>query len=711
MNSGLGQKARVQLAVALVAVSVIGSNASAQDAAPVARATMDTVVVTATRVAQDALEVPAAIDRIDAADIARSQARLKLSESLSRVPGVLVRDRQNQAQDLQISIRGFGARSTFGVRGVRLYTDGIPATMPDGQGQVSHFLLDATERIEILRGPFSALYGNSSGGVIQIFSADPPAHGELRIGPLVGGDGVLRGALGWRGPWPGTRSGGYSIDGLSVSDDGFRDHSGGTRLGGQASIQYGLGQEGTLRAIANVLDARADDPQGLTASELATDRQAASPGAITFNTRKTTRQGQIGVRFENPFIASSRISLGAYAGSRAIVQFLSVPVAAQTNPLNGGGVVDLDRDYFGIDARARWPGALGVRELAITLGVEHQLSDEQRRGYENFVGTQLGVQGALRRNESNRVTATDEYVQAEWEPATRWRAYVGVRHSAIHFCSRDAYITAENPDDSGTLTYRKTTPVGGLLWRALPGLSLYANAGEGFETPTFSELAYRSDGQSGLNTNLRPARSDNLETGVRGRLANHRFAMAWFLTRTDDELAVASNQGGRTTFVNAAQSLRQGAEISWSAAWSPRWHYALAYTYLDARYSSGFGTVQAGSRIPGVPRHTGWVELRWLPGGGLVLALAANALDRVWANDQNTASAPGYVDTSVGVEHRWQMGGVRLTEFVRGNNLLDREVVGSVIVNESNGRYFEPAPGQHWLAGITVTLVSKGVDE
>lgn len=710
-RSVLGVMALVQLAVAFVAASAIAVGESAQDTAPVVDATVDTLVVTATRVAQDALQVPAAIDRIDGADIARAQPRLKLSESLSRVPGVLARDRQNQAQDLQISIRGFGSRSAFGVRGVRLYTDGIPATMPDGQGQVSHFLLDATERIEVLRGPFSALYGNSSGGVIQIFSADPPARSELCIGPLVGAEGLLRGALSWRGPWPGGRSGGYSIHGLRVADDGFRAHSGGTRTGAQASIKYGFGQEGTLTAIANVLDAKADDPQGLTGSELATNRQAASPGAIAFDTRKTTRQRQIGLRFEDIFVSSPKISLGAYAGSRAIEQFLSVPVAAQANPLNGGGVVDLDRDYSGVDARARWPGAFGARALAITLGVEHQLSDEQRRGFENFVGTQLGVRGAVRRNERNRVTATDEYAQAEWEPATRWHAYAGVRHSEIRFRSRDAYITAENPDDSGSRKYRKATPVGGVLWRALPGLSLYVNAGRGFETPTFSELAYRSDGRSGLNTNLRAATSDNLEAGLRGRFANSRFALVWFRASTDDELAVASSQGGRTTFVNAAQSLRQGAEISWSGALSPQWRFALAYTYLDAHYSRGFGDVPAGSRIPGLPRHNGWGELRWLPGGGLDLALAANALDRVWANDQNTESAPGFVDLSVGVEHRWTTGGIQLTEFVRGNNLLNRDLVGSVIVNENNGRYFEPAPGRHGQAGVTVTFVSKNVIE
>ncbi len=686
---------------------IAGADASVRGAEPVVGSTVDTVVVTATRVARDALEVPAAIDRIEAADIARAQARLHLSESLSRVPGVLARDRYNQAQDLQISIRGFGARSTFGVRGVRLYTDGIPATMPDGQGQVSHFLLDATERIEVLRGPFSALYGNSSGGVIQLFSIDPPSRPELRVGPVIGGDVLLRGAVGVRGPWPGGRPGGFTIDGLSFTDNGLRAHSAGRRSSGQASFKLGLGRQGALVAIVNALDARADDPQGLTASELAADRAAASPGAIAFDTRKTTRQQQLGARFAHPFLAASRLDVGAYAGSRAVVQFLSVPVAAQANPLHGGGVVDLDRDFYGMDARCRWPSVPGVPRLAITLGFERQVSDERRRGFENFAGAELGVRGALRRDERDRVTGTDEFVQAEWEPAATWRVHAGARHSEVRFHSRDDYVTAQNPDDSGSQTFRKFTPVAGLLWRAMPAVSLYANAGRGFETPTFSELVYRNDGLSGFNTNLRSATSDNLELGLRGRVASGRFAVAGFRAGTDDELAVASSQGGRTTYTNAARSLRQGAELSWSGGWSKRWRYALAYTYLDAKYTQAFGIVPAGNRIPGLPRHDAWAELRFLPGGGFDLAVAATALDEVPANDRNDAAAPGHVLFDVAAERRWWAAGLGLVGFVRISNLVDRDVVGSVIVNESNGRYFEPAPGRRWLAGLHVNLLSR----
>lgn len=658
------------------------------------------VVVTPTRAAEDPLLVPAAVDRVDSAALARARPRLNLAESLPRIPGVLARDRQNEAQDLQISIRGFGARSTFGVRGVRLYADGIPATMPDGQGQVSHFLLDAADRIEVLRGPFSALYGNASGGVIQLFSADPPPRPEWRTGSFAGSDRLTRGSFGVRGPWEGMR-GGYLVDVAGVSEAGFREHSASRRTSAQAILRGGLGSGGSWLFALNGLDARAEDPQGLTASDLARDRRAASPGALAFDTRKTTRQGQAGGRVERKALGSL-FSVGGYAGSRAIVQFLAVPVAAQSNPLHGGGVVDLDRGYYGFDARARREAVLGVGGLALTAGVERQVSNERRRGYENFVGSRLGLTGALRRDEDDRVGSTDEFVQAEWALGDRWRADAGARHSEIRFRSRDHYVTAQNPDDSGALAYRRTTPVAGVLWRANPRLSLYANAGKGFETPTLNELAYRPDSTSGLNAALRPARSDDVEAGVRGRAASGSYGLCGFLARTDDELVVASSLGGRTTYANAARTLRRGVEASWNGALAPRWRASLAYTWLDARFRRAFGSVAEGNRIPGIPRHDGFAELRWLPCAALDLAAAVSAVDRVATNDANSESAPGYATVDLSGEARRRLGGALVTAFVRVTNALDCAAIGSVIVNEANGRYFEPAPGRGWVAGITI---------
>jgi len=674
---------------------------------------LDSVVVTATRAADDALDVPAAIDRIDAADIRRAQPRINLSESLQRVPGVLARDRQNYAQDLQISIRGFGARASFGVRGVRLYTDGIPATMPDGQGQVSHFALEAAERIEVLRGPFSALYGNSSGGVIQLFSAPPPVRPELAVGVVAGSDALLRGTLSWRGRW--GEVGGYRVDAAGLTTDGYREHSRARRESVQATLNGGLGSDGSFKLIANTLELRADDPQGLSREELDADRRAASAGALRFDTRKRVRQQQLGGRLDHG-LGAGRLTLTAHGGTRKTVQFLSVPVAAQANPRSSGGVIDLDRGYDGVDARWRWNGALLGRPFAVAAGLESQHSGEHRRGYENFVGTQLGVRGALRRDERNDVRSFDQYLQADWDISARWRVDLGLRRSRVAFASRDRYTTADNPDDSGRIDYAQTTPVAGVLFRATPWLSLYANAGRGFETPTFNELAYRSDGRSGLNSALRPARSDNLEAGLRARRNDARFGFALFRSRTRDELVVAANQGGRSTFANAALSRRQGAELSWSGTWSPQWHYAVAYTLLDARYQRAFvicgaapcaqpdTLVAAGNRIPGLPRHNAWAELRWAPSAAFDLALEARALDRVFADDGNAAAAPGYASFDLSAQKRWRRSAVEFTGFARVNNLFDRDIVGSVIVNESNGRYYEPAPGRQWVLGLDATL-------
>ncbi len=665
------------------------------------------VVVTATRTDEDPLLVPAAIDVIDASDIQRAQPRINLSETLQRVPGVVARDRQNFAQDLQISIRGFGARSTFGVRGVRLYTDGIPATMPDGQGQVSHFALDAAQRIEVLRGPFSALYGNSSGGVIALYSADAPEQPTLGLEFDAGSHGASRTSASWRTRWGVDDAGSLDAGMSQLESDGYRRHSRARRTSGQLTIKGEFGGEGRFTLLANMLDLQADDPQGLTAAELSGDRRAASPGALNFDTRKSVAQQQVGARLDQPLSAHSTLSLTSYLGKRSTQQILSVPVGAQTgSPLNGGGAIDLDRDYHGADARWRWSGQLAGGFASFTGGIEYEVSDERRLGFENFIGPTLGVVGALRRDEDNRVSGLAFYAQADWQPSDRWRLNIGLRNSRVRFDSRDAYITALNPDDSGRLEYRKTAPVAGILFRLKPTISLYANAGSGFETPTFAELAYRNDGLSGLNTQLRAARSNNVEFGFRSRRegsagrGGREMAAALFESRTRDELVVISNLGGRSTFGNAGQSRRRGAEFSYSNFLSERWRLAANYTYLDARYVGG-------RDIPGLSRHQAWAELRFSPDASLDILLEGRVVDRVFANDANTAAAPGYATLDLGVERRVEYAGLQWRGFARLNNLLDRDVIGSVIVNDANGRFFEPAPGRHWMVGISAARSFK----
>lgn len=641
--------------------------------------------------------VPASIDVVDAGDTV-APLGVGVAAYLQRLPGVAARERQNLAQDVQVTIRGFGARTTFGVRGLRIYVDGIPATMPDGQGQVSHVPLRALSEVVALRGPFSALYGNASGGVLQFFSKDPASSPGFDLDTVAGADGLRRTGVGVTGPWREGGEGGYRIDAEHLDSGGYRDHSRARRDVAQVRLT-GTTRGGTALALtANSFDIRAQDPQGLTADQVREDPRASSAGARTFDTRKTVRQRQAGLRAEQPLRAHGRLEVGVHAGSRDTWQMLSVPVFAQAAPGSGGGVIDLAREYGGIDARWEVDGSLAGKPAGITLGAELQRSSEHRLGFENFTGTQLGVVGRLRRDQRDSVRSRDVYAEGRWRFLPDWQATLGVRRSSVSFRSDDDYIAPGNPDDSGALDYGFTTPAFGLLYRPSAGIEWYANAGRGYETPSASELAYRPDGASGLNLELRPARSRSQELGVRVRRGDHAWDAVVFDSRTEDELVVAASSGGRSIYANAADTRRRGLEVS-ASGWlgGQHWQYALAATALDARFADGH-------RIPGTTARSGWAELRWHPHDALQLFIAGNGSSRWYADDDNSAWAPGHATFDIGVEREWRAGAFAMTGFLRIDNVFDRRAIGSVIVNDGNGRYFEPAPGRGFGAGLRVAM-------
>ena len=666
------------------------------------------VTVTATRSAHAPFDVPASVDVVAAP--AGGTLDVNPSELLRGVPGILARDRQNYAQDEQISIRGFGSRATFGIRGVRLYTDGIPATMPDGQGQVSHFNLDSAARIEVLCGPFSALYGNSSGGVVQLFTAhgsDPP---QLRFGVAGGSNGLLRAtanARGVRGPLD------YNIDFTHFQTDGYREHSHAQRESGNARLGWQIDDRRTLTLVLNTMNLPgAQDPLGLSPDQYRQDPRQADAAATTFDTRKSVSQQQGGLVYDDTIDDANRVRVMAYHGQRRVVQFLSIPAVAQANPLHSGGVIDLDNGYGGGDARWTWSDSLAGRPFELTAGISYDDQRQHRRGYENFVGNAVGVRGAARRDEDDRVRDFDQYAQASWRVADAWTLMAGVRHSTVKFTTADHYVTDNNPDDSGRVDYSDTTPVAGVLYRASPAVHVYAAWGTGFETPTFSELGYRNDGGAGLNFSLRAAHTRNAELGVKLRPGGDtRADFAVFRADSRDELAVATSLGGRTTYQNIARARRQGIEASLTTSLAARWKLQLAYTWLDARFRSPFlacagrcarpdTLVAAGARIAGVPRSDAYAALRFGGERGWQAEFDGRYLDAVPANDLGTVSAPAYTVFGLDAGYIAERGHWRAHTFVRIDNLFDRRHVGSVIVNDGNGRWFEPAPGRTFLLGI-----------
>lgn len=668
-----------------------------------------TMVVTAAPTMVSELDTPAAVSVVNGDEMRQAAPRVNLSESLGAVPGLQVQNRQNYAQDLQLSIRGFGSRSTYGVRGLRIYVDGIPATMPDGQGQTSNIDIGSVDTIEVLRGPFSALYGNSSGGVINVTSQTGTQPPTVEASSYYGSFGTWHygmkatGAVG-----DGSHAGDvdYTVSTNRFTTHGYRDHSGARKNLANARLGVRINDVSKLTLLLNSVDIKANDAGGLTADEWR-DNPRQSPRGDQYNTRKNTRQTQAGLRYERQLSAQDDLSVMMYAGERETTQFQSIPRAPQLKPSHAGGVIDLTRHYQGIDTRLTHRGELLV-PVTLTAGLDYENKSERRKGYENFVmvngAPQYGEQGALRRNERNLMWNVDPYLQTQWQLTDKLSLDAGVRYSSVWFDSNDYYITPGNGDDSGDASYHKWLPAGSLKYALTDAWNVYLSAGRGFETPTINELSYRSDNQSGLNFGLKPSTNDTVEIGSKTRIGNGLFTAALFQTNTDNEIVVDSSSGGRTSYKNAGKTRRQGMELGLDQQFGESWRLKAAWTWLDATYRTNVCDDAScnGNRIPGIARNMGYASFGYQPEQGWYAGSDIRYMSDIMANDENTAKAPSWTVVGLTTGYKWSYGRMDMDLFGRIDNLFDREYVGSVIVNESNGRYYEPAPGRNYGIGLNL---------
>ena len=668
-----------------------------------------TMVVTAAPTTVSELDTPAAVSVVNGDEMRQAAPRVNLSESLGAVPGLQVQNRQNYAQDLQLSIRGFGSRSTYGVRGLRIYVDGIPATMPDGQGQTSNIDIGSVDTIEVLRGPFSALYGNSSGGVINVTSQTGTQPPTVEASSYYGTFGTWHygmkatGAVG-----DGSHAGDvdYTVSTNRFTTHGYRDHSGARKNLANARLGVRINDVSKLTLLLNSVDIKANDAGGLTADEWR-DNPRQSPRGDQYNTRKNTRQTQAGLRYERQLSAQDDLSVMMYAGERETTQFQSIPRAPQLKPSHAGGVIDLTRHYQGIDTRLTHRGELLV-PVTLTAGLDYENMSERRKGYENFVmvngAPQYGEQGALRRNERNLMWNVDPYLQTQWQLTDKLSLDAGVRYSSVWFDSNDYYITPGNGDDSGDASYHKWLPAGSLKYALTDAWNVYLSAGRGFETPTINELSYRSDNQSGLNFGLKPSTNDTVEIGSKTRIGNGLLTAALFQTNTDNEIVVDSSSGGRTSYKNAGKTRRQGMELGLDQQFGESWRLKAAWTWLDATYRTNVCDDAScnGNRIPGIARNMGYASFGYQPEQGWYAGSDIRYMSDIMANDENTAKAPSWTVVGLTTGYKWSYGRMDMDLFGRVDNLFDREYVGSVIVNESNGRYYEPAPGRNYGIGLNL---------
>lgn len=692
--------ARRTLALALAAFGAGG----------VAAQTLEGVVVSASRAEQRSFDAPAAIESVEREEIQNAGPQVNLSESLNRVPGLTILNRQNYAQDLQLSIRGFGARAAFGIRGIRLLIDGIPATTPDGQAQGSSVALTSTERIEVLRGPLAQLYGNAAGGVIQAFTREAPAVPEFGLQYHAGAWGMHRtdwqyaGRVGGEGGEGGV---GLVADYSTFDTNGYRDNSKTERKQFNGKLSFGPDAATRVNVVLNHFDMPlAQDPLGLTAAQLAQDATQAGTNAISTRVRKITSQSQLGTSLTHALDADRSITARLYYGTRDNLQF-------QAN----NAWVGLARAYYGAglqyNAQATWAGT-PVRWVA---GYEFDRSREYRQGG----AAASGEKTTTTRREDNQAENSDFFAQATALLSARWSLVGGLRHSTVRFLSEDYYL-ADGRDGSGAVRYQATNPVLGLTWHAAETLNLYANYGKGFETPTLAEVAYRDVAGTTLaefNPNLLASTSQHYELGAKWTpRPGARLDANVFYVETSDEIVVSANNGGRTSFKNAPGTRRSGFELAGRNLFTPRLRGLVSASAIDAHYSQAFTNnttpVAAGSKLPGIPQHFLFAELLWSsqaldrvrrpPAAGSQAGLELISAGQLYANDVNSAKADGYTTFNLKASQVWPVGKGSLTLSGRIDNVTDQRYVGSVIVNQAASQFYEPAPGVNWSLGVRLML-------
>lgn len=648
---------------------------------------LEEVVVTATRLPTESLRLPFAVAQVGKDEIQDARQQLGLDEALSGIPGLFFQNRYNFAQDLRIAIRGFGARADFGIRGIRIVADDIPLTLPDGQASVDSIDLGSAESIEVIRGPFSAVYGAASGGVIVIRSEDGPVEPFLAGRLNLGSYDYIQGQFKLGGQ---ARNTSYLANLSRTELDGYRDHS---RLEStllNARINHEFNETTGLTIVLNAVDSpTADDPGALNASEVEQNRRQAAPRNILFDAGESVEQRSLGAALNKEF-GDSGLTVSGYLVNRDFSNRLPFDI----NSNGQGGSVDLGRNFHGLSARWTWALASGARAV---FGAEYAAQRDHRIRYAN----DLGTPGVLTTNQDEDVTNYGLFAQAMFEPTDRLTLNVGARLDEIDYVVTDRLALG----GSGKSDIDAFSPMAGASWALSDRAAIYGNVSRSFDPPATTELA-NPDGPTGFNQDLDPQEAINFEVGIKGATGRFGYELAVFRIDVDDAIVPFELEGsGQAFYENAGSASHDGLEAAVSFDLTDTLVGSLSYTYSDFvfdRFAGIDGEDYSGNRIPGIPENLTQAELAWHPRPQMDVVLDVLNASGFYANNANTVEAGDYTVANLRFEYRWKGRRIEAAPFAGINNLFGEKYNGNIRLNAAFGRYFEPAPEINYYAGVTV---------
>ena len=675
-----------------VAIALLFPALAGAQGAPQGGDGLEEIVVQATRMSRPLDRVPAAISVVSQDEIQLGRQQLGLDEALTRVPGMFMQNRYNFAQDLRVSIRGFGARSAFGIRGIKILVDGIPETLPDGQGQVDSIDLGAARRIEVLRGPSSSYYGNASGGVISVTSERGTEIPFAALRLTAGEYGAQKFQVKTGGQ---TERVNYFVSLSDSSIDGYRERSETENTQLSSRLEFDLGDRGSLLALLNYTDQPiSNDPGGINSAQVEADRRSARDRNLSFNSGEALEQSRAGFVYTLPTGDNGELQVRNYYVWRDFSNSL---------PFRGGGAVDLQRFFAGGGISYTRRGSLVGRPNRIVVGLDYDDQDDHRRRFNN----ELGTRGALTLDQDERVTNTGLFVQDELSLTENVELSFGLRFDEVQFDVGDRFLG--DGDDSGVRSLDDVSPMIALFAYLSPALSVYGTYSTSFETPTTTEYANPS-GAGGFNPLIEPQSATNLEFGLRGAIGERtQYELAVFDIEVDDELIPYEIRGspGRDFFANAGRSDRTGLEASLTSRPTDRIGITLSYSRANfefADFVDDNGRDYSGNRIPGTVEQLLFAELDYRHPAGWFGAIDALHVGDQFANNANTVADDAYTLSNLRLGFDASRGGATFSPFIGVNNLFDQAYNSNIRINAFGGRFFEPGPERNIYGGIAVNF-------
>lgn len=664
-----------------------------------AQSVIEEVTVRAHKVERALMDIPAAVGVVTIEDIQTGRQQLGLDESLSRIPGVFAQNRYNFAQDLRVAIRGFGARANFGIRGLKIYVDDLPATTPDGQSGVDDIDLGSLERIEVTRGPSSAIYGASSGGVLNLYSEAGPQTPYVQARVLIGEDDQQRYQVKMGGQ---TGAFNYMASLTDLSYDGYRANALVESTQFNSKLQYRFADGSDIRVILNAVDSpTAQDAGGITRDQADADPRQAQPRNLSSNAGEAIEQQRLGIVYSRPIGDNHQLKVRNYYVWRDFEAFL--PIGTHIRFVADDGVVEFDRFVYGGAVQFDFNTELFGRLNQLSFGIEADIQKDDRQRYLN----DAGVKGNLAFDQIERAEAYGVYLRNELSLSSALSLTVGLRYDDIELRVVDHFLT--NDDQSSQLDFDELSPMLGLVWALNESASVYVNYATAFETPTFTELASPARGLSeslgGFN-NVRAQEAESIEIGFKGAFLEGRLYLdaALFTMDVSDEISNVENIGNRAFFENADTD-RRGLEVYLQAQLTAALRLSMAYTYSDFEFDEFPSSPgNQGNNLPGLPENQLFAELRYQHGSGFYLVADALNIGKLYANNANTVTAGSSIVANIRAGFELKRGQWQVAPFLGVNNIFDESYNTNLRINGFGGRLFEPAPGINLYAGFTLNM-------